>query len=549
MSGERSVLWLALPISLPLPIPISLPFPILAPNPAPAPAPVPTPAPPTPDVRSVLGALWLLGAAAAAWRLARGARGVRGLVARATPLPPGHPAHAALAALGRSTRLRLPRLARSGEIRAPLCAGLLDPVILLPDWPLPPRALRLVLAHELGHLRRLDLWLAWVPALAELALWFHPLVRLAAREHAQAREEACDALALELTGDAPADYGPLLVAFGTGHPRLALAAAAGAPHVRQLERRLRMLSSHGTKAARRARWLGAVVLAAIAPALVPFALAQAPAPQPPAPPAPAPAARAPLPPAPAAPAAAVPAAPATPAAPPARPGRVARAAPLPPAPPAPPAPRAGKVPPPPPAPAAPIPPDDGEFLVLRDGKSSIVANGANVNVSSSNGVLHLSVGDRDVVRTLTAPYVAFGRDGKAWVVTDPAEVARLRKLYEGIHDEEMDRASAEMTKLGAEQSRLGDEQSRLGERQGELGRRMGAGHEDLDALGKQMDQLGAQMDVLGGQMDAIGEKMDAVGKRMDAAGKRIEARAHAADEASRKLRDEWIQRGVAKPLE
>ncbi|MFO0583965.1 MAG: M56 family metallopeptidase [Anaeromyxobacter sp.] len=334
------------------------PSPSLSPPPSPSQSPSlspsPSPPPPTPGVRDVLGALWLLGAAAAAVRLARGARAVRGLVARATPLAPGHPAHAALAALGRSTRLRLPRLARSPEIRAPLCAGLLDPVILLPDLPLPARALRLALAHELGHLRRLDLWLAWAPALAEIALWFHPLVRLAARELAQAREEACDALALELTGDAPADYGPLLVAFGTGHPRLALAAAAGAPHVRQLERRLRMLSSHGTKAARSARWLGAAVLAAVTPALVPFALAEAPA-APAAPPAVAPAPVAPV----AAPA------PVAPVAPPARvsasassggaggssgagraagPGRssgagrayAAAAAPLPPAPPAPP---------------------------------------------------------------------------------------------------------------------------------------------------------------------------------------------------------------------
>ncbi|MFO0583964.1 MAG: hypothetical protein U0229_16960 [Anaeromyxobacter sp.] len=189
-------------------------------------------------------------------------------------------------------------------------------------------------------------------------------------------------------------------------------------------------------------------------------------------------------------------------------------------------------------------------MVLRDGSSSIIANGEGINVSSSNGVLHMTVGDRDVIRRLPAPYVAFGRGGKAWVVTDPAEVARLRKLYEGVgRDEEMERASAGMTKLGAEQSRLGDEQARLGEQQAALGRRMGSGLENMDALARQMDELGAKMDALGEQMDARGAEMDALGKRMDEAGKRIEARAHAADEASRKLREEWIQKGVAKPLD
>ena len=76
----------------------------------------------------------------------------------------------------------------------------------------------MALAHELAHLRRGDLWLGWVPALAEALLFFHPLVRRAAREYALAREEACDAEALRLTGAEPGDYGQLLLAFGVARP-------------------------------------------------------------------------------------------------------------------------------------------------------------------------------------------------------------------------------------------------------------------------------------------------------------------------------------------
>ena len=102
--------------------------------------------------------------------------------------------------------------------------------------------MRLAVAHELAHLRRGDLWLAWVPALAETLFWFHPLARSAVREYAEACEEACDREALRATGAHPYEYGRLLVAFGV-HRRLTGASAmrCGSPHPHQLKRRLSML--------------------------------------------------------------------------------------------------------------------------------------------------------------------------------------------------------------------------------------------------------------------------------------------------------------------
>ena len=72
----------------------------------------------------------------------------------------------------------------------------------------------MTLCHELAHVRRLDFAFAWAPALMERLLFFHPGARLVAREYAFAREAACDAEVLQHLGEAPRDYGRLLLRLG-----------------------------------------------------------------------------------------------------------------------------------------------------------------------------------------------------------------------------------------------------------------------------------------------------------------------------------------------
>ena len=148
-----------------------------------------------------LSALWLCGVSAwlslAAWQ----GRRVRRVVRAARPVSlPGLDADALAHALG----LRCaPRLLQTGAVAAPCVAGLFRPVILLPlglAGTLSPEELRLALAHEMAHVRRGDLALALVPALARALFFFHPIVWLACAEWGMAREEACDALALRATG-------------------------------------------------------------------------------------------------------------------------------------------------------------------------------------------------------------------------------------------------------------------------------------------------------------------------------------------------------------
>jgi len=503
-------------------------------------------------------ATWAAGAALSLVRLARERRRAREIVRGAETVPPGHPARDMWRALGGERRgalglLPAPRLALSPTVRAPLCAGLLQPTVVLPTAPLPERALRAALAHELGHLRRGDLWLAWVPALAEALLWFHPLARLAAREHAQAREEACDAFALRRAGVDPADYGPLLVAFGTGHRRLALAAAAGAPHVRQLERRLLMLLHVPTT--RRARLATAAALLLAAPGLVPVALGSVatPADARAGSAAPARVAQADSP----TPSTSAPAVPASHPALPAPadvPGDLplSQSRPTPPLPPTPPRPPGAlaKAPPPPPPPLV-----GADFLVYTDGENDwIMTDGDDADVAEA----------RALTRGRKGPVLVFGRGGKRYVVEDRAALEPFRALFQ------------DSAGLDAEQARAGLEQARIGRERAELERRradVDARRADLevaraeadvqaasgqmgrkalerqgDDLARRMDALGTEMDAIGREADGLGRRMDDIGRRMEQAGRRSEDRARKAQDRATSMLGGWIRSGVARPV-
>ena len=159
---------------------------------------------------------------------------------------------------------RTPELRVGGGTAVPLAVGMWRTGILLPEGSerLSDDALRLVLAHELSHLRRRDPLLGWIPALAEIVFWFHPLARLSSREYLSAREELCDADALRATSASPRDYGELLLEFAVGrHSVLPGSASCGTPAGRRLKRRLEMLSNHGSIT--HGQRLGAAVFAAL----------------------------------------------------------------------------------------------------------------------------------------------------------------------------------------------------------------------------------------------------------------------------------------------
>ncbi len=132
----------------------------------------------------------------------------------------------------------------------------------------------MALCHELAHVKRADLWLGCVPAFAERVFFFHPLVHLAAREYAVAREAACDAAVMRTLAASPQEYGRLLLKLRVSQPQASLT-AAGAASSSGIEAE----GAHAAGRSSRSRRSRVVAIAAVGlavAALVPMQLAARP---------------------------------------------------------------------------------------------------------------------------------------------------------------------------------------------------------------------------------------------------------------------------------
>ena len=95
---------------------------------------------------------------------------------------------------------RAPRVWMSSAIGSPAVTGLLRPSLLLPahfEQTLAPHEARLVLKHELTHIRRGDLPVHALLCLLLALHWFNPLLWLAFFKARLDREAACDAQVLD----------------------------------------------------------------------------------------------------------------------------------------------------------------------------------------------------------------------------------------------------------------------------------------------------------------------------------------------------------------
>lgn len=418
------------------------------------------------NVLPVLFALWLAGVIVQLIATLRHWREARAVVRASHTLE--DPALQALCAeQARAMGLRrCPSLRVSDAIRSPQVSGLWRPVVLLPaDQNLSPNESALALAHELTHLRRGDLWMGWVPGIAQRLFFFHPMVAWAMREYALNREAACDAQVVHQHDAAPQDYGRLLLRLGVAHP-LHAGLAGASPTFHNLKRRLTLLQLSGEDTTSRLR-SGLIIALVAAIGVLPYRVTQAKAE------APATASSAwTVPPTPATPA--TPPTPATPATPP-----------TPPAPPAP-APHASRhaipAPPPPPAvpaappvpdvpPAPPAPPASGFTahhidIDTRDGasygfalldKDTVIINGSDIDLSTAK---NLRAG-------ATTPLVVFRRGADTYVIRDNAYVARAEGAYAAVTE-----VSREQGRLSGEQGELSGKMAGIGARQAAFGERL-----------------------------------------------------------------------------
>ena len=153
----------------------------------------------------VLGAIWTVGVVVSLLVLVIGFARLRWLASRAVPLRGGPWARAA-SDLARAYGLRrVPLVVQSDHTSALGTWGWRRPKILLPgdaqSWP--AERIRIVLGHELAHVRRHD-WIVQTFADTLCAVyWFKPLVWLASRRLRLESERACDdaVLALGVEGE------------------------------------------------------------------------------------------------------------------------------------------------------------------------------------------------------------------------------------------------------------------------------------------------------------------------------------------------------------
>ncbi len=465
--------------------------------------------------------LWAAGALLLLARLATGLILARRVIRAAVPID------------DRIRPMRGLRVFESARVNVPLTAGVLRPVILLPeDWrEWESERLRAVLAHERSHVERRDALVRVAAQLQRAVLWFSPVAWWLDGHLADLAECASDDAALAETVDRSAYAAIVLDFFRAGKKRLAiegLAMAQGGSAERRIDRILAggPLCAHlrrGTLVAVLALTGGSVALVA--------ALQSAPA--------------APTPPSPAAAAA----------------PRIAPVPPMPEAPPAPkPAPEPAAAPEIAPAPEAAAEPEGtGDSWVIFHGESTTM--GGDIDPREAQGIHDRANHDLIWAR----------RGGKAWVIDDAGLLRRATELFAPVDDlakkeealnkeqeainhaqedqwKAMEKMHGSMPLLEDDLKKL-EEQSRIKEPTAEQLSQLEAKLAEMQArlAEAQETMVGRQQSEIDRQMGELDRRQDEIGRVQDAFGKEQERAAGEAERMLERLLDEAIRNGMARP--
>jgi len=112
-------------------------------------------------------------------------------------------------------------LVKVDNLSQPAIQGALHPKLL---WPadledLTESQARMVMFHELAHVKRWDIVFNWTMLILRAVQWWNPVYWIAGSRFQQLREQACDAFAMRAMGDTPArDYGELLLSLSQVYP-------------------------------------------------------------------------------------------------------------------------------------------------------------------------------------------------------------------------------------------------------------------------------------------------------------------------------------------
>ena len=154
----------------------------------------------------LLTVVYFIGVAIMLTRLVRSALILEKFRATAKPIVEG-PVFEALAEICRQWSLKsAPILAHAEQVLVPRVVGLFKPMILLPSSALTGLStdeLELIIAHELAHVRRQDLWVNLLQRLVESILFFNPAMWWLSRRISTLREYCCDDLACAKADESP----------------------------------------------------------------------------------------------------------------------------------------------------------------------------------------------------------------------------------------------------------------------------------------------------------------------------------------------------------
>jgi beta-lactamase regulating signal transducer with metallopeptidase domain len=216
-------------------------------------------------VMSVLVAVWMLGASVLLARLGWGVVGAS-LLARRARRDAVRPFAAVIARTLREANV-VAEVAMSDDIDTPAVTGVLRPVVLMPRASLgwDDGRWRVVLLHELAHVRRRDCLVGIVAQLVCAAHWFDPLVWFTRARWQVERELAADEDVLA-RGVRPSDYAEHLldVASAVGEREVPAGALAMADRASGLAYRLETIVQKGAPKRPSPRTAGAIVAAASA---------------------------------------------------------------------------------------------------------------------------------------------------------------------------------------------------------------------------------------------------------------------------------------------
>ena len=198
----------------------------------------------------LLVGLWMVGVVALLLRIGVGIAATRRIGQRAERPRDGEWTRLAAELAHRIGLTRPVRILSSGQTSVPMTWGWARPVVLVPEvgasWSLARK--RVVLLHELHHVKRHDCASQLVAHVACAVYWFNPLVWLAVRALRVERERACDE-AVVRDGTQASSYADHLLEIARGQRRARWSSLAAVAMARrsQLEGRLPSILDAGRR--------------------------------------------------------------------------------------------------------------------------------------------------------------------------------------------------------------------------------------------------------------------------------------------------------------